>query len=64
MPHDWTPGADLAMLRRRADMLQQIRGFFARRNVLEVETPCLVRNTASDEHLESFSVAGGKERGR
>ncbi len=48
------------MLRRRADLLQHTRGFFAQRDVLEVETPCLVRNTATDVHLESFRLAGGE----
>ncbi len=47
------------MLRRRAQLLQQTRHFFARREVLEVETPCLLRSCATDVHLSSFGLAGG-----
>jgi lysyl-tRNA synthetase class 2 len=50
------------MLRRRAALLQQIRSFFDRRGVLEVETPCLLRATASDTHLESFELRGDEPR--
>ena len=50
------------MLRHRAVFLRQIRSFFERRGVLEVETPCLLRATASDTHLESFELRGGESR--
>ncbi len=59
MSTDWKPGADVATLRRRARLLQQTRLFFAERDVLEVETPCLLRSTATDVHLESFSLPDG-----
>ncbi len=37
----WHPGADLATLRLRAELLARIRAFFAARGVLEAETPVL-----------------------
>ncbi len=40
---------------KRADILQQIRNFFAERNVLEVETPALAQGTITDVHLDAFS---------
>jgi len=40
---------------KRADILQQIRSFFAERNVLEVETPALAQSTITDVHLDAFS---------
>lgn len=40
---------------RRAVILQQIRQFFAERNVVEVETPALSQNTVTDVYLEALS---------
>lgn len=53
---DWRPTADLAVLRLRADLLAQIRAFFAARGVLEVETPVLSAAALTDPHLASFST--------
>jgi lysyl-tRNA synthetase class 2 len=39
----------------RAKILQQIRKFFADRNVIEVETPALSQATVTDVHLDAFS---------
>lgn len=52
----WKPSAPLQNLRQRARMLAQIRGFFAERNVLEVETPLLGRHTVPDVYIESMPV--------
>lgn len=50
------------MLRQRALLLQKIRRFFDHRGVLEVDTPCLLRATASDTHLDSFELPGDEPR--
>nr|VFK41556.1 MAG: lysyl-tRNA synthetase, class 2 [Candidatus Kentron sp. TC]VFK44970.1 MAG: lysyl-tRNA synthetase, class 2 [Candidatus Kentron sp. TC] len=66
---DWRPTADLAALRLRAETLACMRGFFAERGVLEVETPLLASTTAPDPHLASMEVdcsgwSGGGRTGR
>lgn len=53
---DWRPTAPLSVLRLRAEMLAAVRRFFRERGVWEVETPALARATASDPHIESFSL--------
>ncbi len=50
----WRPTATFGMLRQRARLLAELRGFFAARGVLEVETPLLYGAGASDPHLASF----------
>lgn len=54
----WQPSCSLATLRDRAAMLRDIRAFFAARDVLEVETPALGRQTVTDPALDSFETAG------
>jgi lysyl-tRNA synthetase class 2 len=56
----WRPTATLSALRSRAAMLAAAREFFARRGVLEVETPILSSAAVSDPHIESLvtEVAG------
>jgi lysyl-tRNA synthetase class 2 len=49
-PVDWQPNASLATLQKRAQLLQNIRAFFADRAVLEVDTPA----------LSQFSVAAAQ----
>ncbi len=52
----WQPSAPLAHLKARARLLAQLRGFFAQRQVMEVETPLLGQHTVSDPHIESWQV--------
>jgi lysyl-tRNA synthetase class 2 len=59
MTPNWRPGASIAALQARARLLAQVRGFFADRDVLEVQTPLLGRHTVTDPNLEVFAVAGG-----
>ena len=40
---------------KRAKILQQIRQFFADRDVIEVETPALSQGTVTDVHLEALT---------
>jgi len=59
---DWQPGARPGALHRRAELLADIRGFFAARNVLEIETPALGRHTVTDVHLDGFPVDAGSTK--
>jgi lysyl-tRNA synthetase class 2 len=57
MPIDWRPSAPLAILKLRAELLAEIRRFFADRSVLEVETPALSRGGATDPNIHSVTCA-------
>jgi lysyl-tRNA synthetase class 2 len=46
----------LENLKKRAEIIANIRAFFAERDVLEVETPLLGHSTATDPHIGSFAV--------
>lgn len=54
---DWRPGASIATLRRRAALVDAVRGFFATRGLLEVDTPVVVGAAVSDVHLASVAIA-------
>ena len=54
MTDTWRPNATLQALRSRAQLLQQIRQWFASQNILEVETPQLSQGSTTDPHIESF----------
>lgn len=56
MATDWQPSASLQHLRRRAQLLQKIRAFFAVKDVLEVETPLLCHGIGSDPNLDFFTT--------
>lgn len=50
---DWQPTASLAALESRAQQLAWVRGFFASREVMEVETPVLGRCSVTDLNIDS-----------
>lgn len=52
----WQPTTTLPILQVRARLLADIREFFAKRRVLEVETPSLCHATVTDPHLHSFQT--------
>ncbi|WP_371374151.1 elongation factor P--(R)-beta-lysine ligase [Thalassotalea aquiviva] len=53
---NWQPTADIQALKKRAEILRQIRDFFYHRQVMEVETPMLSSGTVTDLHLEGFAT--------
>ncbi|WP_019603318.1 EF-P lysine aminoacylase EpmA [Teredinibacter turnerae] len=52
----WQPTATMDALARRAQMIQQVRSFFAARSVLEVDVPVIGRATVTDLNLDSLCV--------
>jgi lysyl-tRNA synthetase class 2 len=52
----WRPTATLATLRLRAQALAATRAFFCARQVLEVDTPVLVRHAVTDVHIHAAQV--------
>jgi lysyl-tRNA synthetase class 2 len=65
---DWQPTSQIEALQRRADTLKTIRAFFARKGVLEVETPYLSRAANTDPYIDSLdawyqaTTSSGKEK--
>ncbi|KPP99846.1 EF-P lysine aminoacylase EpmA [Marinobacter sp. HL-58] len=53
----WQPAASLAALESRAHQLAWVRGFFAQRGVMEVETPVLGRYGVTDTNIESIAAS-------
>lgn len=56
MLQDWRPTCSIELLRLRAQMLAEIRKFFADRSVLEVETPLLGHCIGTDPQLDFFTT--------
>ncbi len=54
---DWSPSGSIEALRQRANWLARIRAFFAKRDVLEVETPVLAAAGVTDIHIDSLREA-------
>lgn len=52
------PSASQPHIRRRAQLLQQLRAFFYARNVMEVDVPVIGQATVTDVHLEPLAVPG------
>ncbi|WAJ69591.1 elongation factor P--(R)-beta-lysine ligase [Catenovulum adriaticum] len=53
---NWQPSASIQALKQRAQIIQTIRHFFSKQNVLEVETPLLARHGVTDLHLENLTT--------
>jgi len=53
---NWKSGASSDTLKSRARFLKQIRDFFEKNEILEVETPSISEFPSVDLHLESFSL--------
>jgi len=57
----WAPTADLATLRLRAAVARDLRQWFHRAGVVEVDTPAMSLAATSDPAVDSFSVQGSPE---
>lgn len=53
---NWQPTADIETLKKRAQLLADVRLFFAKRDVLEVETPILSSAAPTAPYLDSFQT--------
>ncbi len=56
MTNNWCSTATIETLKKRAEIIQNIRQFFLARNYLEVETPLLSNATVTDPNLYSFET--------
>ena len=54
----WQPSIDVDGLVQRAALLGRLRGFFAMRQVMEVQTSVLAPDTVTDPDVESIAVPG------
>ena len=61
----WQPAASQAALKSRAQQLAFVRGFFAKKGLLEVETPIIGRCGVTDVHLDGIhaQIAVGSRTG-
>jgi lysyl-tRNA synthetase class 2 len=57
MENDWRPSASIDTLKRRAQLLADVRLFFAHKSVLEVETPILSQAAPTAPYLDSFNTS-------
>ncbi|HHO70237.1 MAG TPA: EF-P lysine aminoacylase GenX [Halothiobacillus sp.] len=51
---NWRPGCDLAVLHLRARLMRALRAFMDQRNILEVETPLLIRAANYDLNVQNI----------
>lgn len=56
---NWRPNISIEHLKKRAQILNDVRVFFAERHVLEVETPLLSQYGVTDPHLQSITTTDG-----
>ncbi|MFQ3206093.1 MAG: lysyl-tRNA synthetase class 2 [Glaciecola sp.] len=54
IPNEWQPSGSVESLVKRAQILTEIRQYFAAEKVLEVETPTISPSTITDVHLEAM----------
>ena len=54
--YNWQPSASIDNLKKRADIIQKVRTFFAKRNVLEVDTPLFYASTVTDPVQNAFQL--------
>ncbi|MEM7558693.1 MAG: EF-P lysine aminoacylase EpmA [Planctomycetota bacterium] len=54
---NWRPTSTIETLRKRSELLSSVRGFFAEREFIEVQTPVLSRDTVVDRHLDPIVVS-------
>lgn len=59
---EWRPGASLDRLRLRASLLERVRAFMRDRAILEVNTPCLSRQTTADPSIAVIEARALGER--
>ena len=52
----WQPSASIENLKARAELLAEIRAFFHKRGVLEVETPLLCSTTSLHPHIKPIEA--------
>lgn len=56
---DWQPTASTARLQARSRLLQDIRGYFSDRDILEVETPLISKAGNTDPEIQSIRTDTG-----
>ncbi|MGD0465265.1 MAG: EF-P lysine aminoacylase EpmA [Gammaproteobacteria bacterium] len=60
MQNKWQPTANIAIIKQRAEILNTIRNFFKKHNVLEVETPMLSQYSATAPYIDPIAVVGNE----
>jgi elongation factor P--(R)-beta-lysine ligase len=58
----WQPSASLDIIKKRAALLRQIRGFMDSHNILEVDTPVLSHYVISEPYIQSMTTANAAEK--
>jgi len=53
---DWRPSSPVTAARRRAALLERARGYFAREDVLAVDTPTLGETAGTDPNIDALAV--------
>ncbi|AYN24519.1 elongation factor P--(R)-beta-lysine ligase [Buchnera aphidicola] len=56
MQKKWQPSSSIKILKKRSKIIANIRSFFLKKNVMEVETPILSRSSVTDINLTPFET--------